>query len=98
MKAPLTLRLPGTDVVVFEGEVDVPDVRPSDDLLTEAEAAEYLHVSPETLRRYRRQRRLRFTRSGNTVLYRRSWLDEFLAAHTQEPSMHDLRLRARRRS
>jgi len=53
-----------------------------DETLTTEAAAEYLHLSEKTLRNWRSVGGgPRFTRAGGRILYKRSWLDEFLAKH-----------------
>lgn len=47
-------------------------------LLNEKEAADYLRVSPETLRRYRRRRRLAFVKVGRRPLYSVAQLEAFI--------------------
>lgn len=46
--------------------------------LTEAEAAQYIRVATSTLRRYRSQGKIGFTRLDRKVLYSRDVLDAFL--------------------
>ena len=54
-----------------------------DSLLTLEEAGAYLHVSPETLRRWTAQRRIDFVRVGQRLIrFRRSALDAWIEAHT----------------
>lgn len=56
---------------------------PGDDerLWTEKEAAHFLHVSPQTLWLWRKQKKITFFRLGNgTIRYRKDDLEAFLGA------------------
>lgn len=54
--------------------------------LSEQEAASYLRVSPRTLRRWRDAGKVQHSRlSERVVVYRRSDLDEFVAARAVAP-------------
>lgn len=54
--------------------------------LTEQEAADYLGVEKETLRRWRTDGQApRFIKVGRSVQYRVSWLEDYLEAHVEEP-------------
>lgn len=54
--------------------------------LNEQEAAKYLDVDKETLRRWRSEGTApRFTRVGRRIQYRVSWLEDYLEAHVEEP-------------
>lgn len=54
--------------------------------LTELEAAEYLGLSVERLRKLRYAGQApRFTRAGQKVQYRVAWLEDYLDAHVEEP-------------
>lgn len=54
--------------------------------LNEQEAADYLGVEKETLRRWRTDGQApRFTKVGRKVQYRVSWLEDYIEAHVEEP-------------
>ncbi len=57
-----------------------------DQLLTVAEAADYLSMSESTVRRYLRRREIEQIRVGRTVRIRRSVLESWLREHTQMPT------------
>ena len=57
--------------------------RPDKTFLTNAEAQAYLGVSKPTLQRYRSSGRLRFSKIGGCVWYRREDLDALLASAEQ---------------
>ncbi len=57
-----------------------------DQLLTVAEAADYLSMSESTVRRYLRRREIEHIRVGRTVRIRRSVLESWLREHTQMPT------------
>ncbi len=61
---------------------------PSDTLLTRQQAADYLHVRPQTLALWFSTGRwqLRCIKVGSKVLYRRSDLDNWLASRTATSS------------
>lgn len=48
------------------------------DVLSEAEAAEYLRTSERKLRRLRARGEITFARVGKTPVYRVSWCNEYL--------------------
>ena len=56
------------------------------ELLTREQAAEYLHLSPQTLATWASEGRygLPFVKCGRLVRYRRTDLDEFLSARTRD--------------
>lgn len=54
--------------------------------LTESEAAKYLGMSSESLRKLRYAGQApRFTRAGQKVQYRVAWLEDYLDAHSEGP-------------
>ncbi len=57
-----------------------------DQLLTVAEAADYLSMSQSTVRRYLLRREIEHIRVGRTVRIRRSVLEAWLREHTQLPT------------
>jgi excisionase family DNA binding protein len=61
-----------------------PSKRATPELLTTAQAADYLSIKAHTLEIWRCARRyeLRFVRIGRNIRYRKEDLDSFLAAHT----------------
>lgn len=63
----------------------MPDPRkPETDVLTPAEAAEYLRVNPQTVYRLLNDGTLRGAKVGRTWRVRRSELDRFLAGERKE--------------
>ncbi len=67
---------------------DGPGMAPvlDDQLLSVAEAADYLSMSQSTVRRYLRRREIEHIRVGRTVRIRRSVLEAWLREHTQMPT------------
>ena len=53
----------------------------ADPLLNIADAAAYLGIATETLRKWTTQRRITFTKLGRLNRYRRSDLDAYIEAH-----------------
>lgn len=53
-----------------------------DELYTLTEACAYLKISPATMRRRVKERRIRFIRMGGVLRFWRSALDEYLAKQT----------------
>jgi excisionase family DNA binding protein len=51
-------------------------------LLSVEEAAQYLHVSPGTLRNWLSMRRLEYVKVGRLTRVSRATLDRYIAAHT----------------
>ena len=60
----------------------------SDEFLTPDDAARYICMSPQSLRRAVRRGDLRCARLGRLIRYRRSWLDNW--ADTQAPATADV--------
>lgn len=60
-------------------------MKTSEKLFTEFEAAALLRVAAETLRAWRRQRRIGFLRVGRAALYASHHIDDFLRAAEVQP-------------
>jgi excisionase family DNA binding protein len=71
--------------------------QPTDRLLTKAEAAERLNVSPRFLERCVTQRRIRFVRVGRFIRVPESAIEELVAAGTVTASEAGVSLAVRRR-
>ncbi|MNL18796.1 Helix-turn-helix domain protein [compost metagenome] len=50
-----------------------------DEMMNSDEVARWLRVKPDTVRDYARTGRLKSVRPGKSYLFRRAWVDEFLA-------------------
>ena len=58
----------------------------STDYMTTKEAAEYLHISDRTLRKWCEQKKIRYERlSARIFRFRKEWLDEYLQSIQIEP-------------
>jgi excisionase family DNA binding protein len=68
----------------METSTNLPSKRSAPELLTTAQAADYLSIKAHTLEIWRCARRyeLRFVRIGRNIRYRREDLDSFLTART----------------
>jgi excisionase family DNA binding protein len=60
-------------------------VKNSDPLLSVEEAAAYLNSTTRWIRRSVAERRIRFTRLGRRLAFRRSWLDQYVDSQVTEP-------------
>jgi excisionase family DNA binding protein len=58
-----------------------PRTSNADPMLPLVDAAAYLGIAPETLRKWTTQRKIVFTKLGRLNRYRRSDLDAYLDAH-----------------
>jgi excisionase family DNA binding protein len=58
-----------------------PRTANADPMLPLVDAANYLGIAPETLRKWTTQRKIVFTKLGRLNRYRRSDLDAYLDAH-----------------
>jgi len=56
-------------------------VKPVGGLRSRQEAAAYLGISPDTLKKWTTQRRIPFVKLGGAVRYRLSDLDAYIEAH-----------------
>jgi excisionase family DNA binding protein len=54
-----------------------------DDLMTTAQAAEYLRVTDVTLWRWRKSGKLKAVKASGKLLFPKSTLKQFLKAHTE---------------
>ena len=61
------------------------NVENPDPLLNLQEAAEYLNTTQRWMRRSVGERRIRFTRLGRRLAFRRSWLDHYVESQVTEP-------------
>jgi excisionase family DNA binding protein len=52
--------------------------------LTSKAAAEYLKISSATLHYLKAQKKITFLRHGGLILYKKEWLDEYLAESTSD--------------
>lgn len=57
----------------------------TDPWLDAVEAAEHMRTSKKSLYRRVQERKIRFTRDGGMLKFRRSWLDDYLREHEQAP-------------
>lgn len=58
---------------------------PQDEFLIPHDAAHYLHLSVESLRRAAKRGEVRCARLGRLVRFRRSWLDAWAEAQSLSP-------------
>ena len=64
--------------------LEMDDLRELAELLTAAEAADYLRISEWTLRHWVSDKKVRFIKIGRAVRFKKTHLDRFLADNVQE--------------